>query len=476
MWRDAADYVDSLGLDAYLVGGAVRDELLGRSSSKDQDFVVPGVGHAELRVALEPHGRIEDLEVAGQLVVVRLFPRDRAARALAPAGIEFAPPRTERSTGPGRHDFDIVADASISVADDMARRDFTVNAIAKRLATGEFLDPFDGRGDLERKILRTVSPRSFAEDPLRLIRGLRLVSELDLDPDGATVEQMRVHAKQVRLVSGERVGGGLAADGLGELSRLLMGSHPAKALRIARDTGVLVELIPEFEPAVGYEQESRWHALTLDEHTFHAVQAGADAGAPLQVRLALLFHDLGKPDSAWRGDDGRLHFYANPKLGKRAHEEIGADIVSAATSRLRYPTRLRTRVRRIVRHHMFSPPRRDVDVRARKFLAHHGDALAFDLVEHKRADLLGKEPELTDERLQEVRELDAFREVLDRERASPHRVGDLALDGSDLIEIGYRPGPELGRALDALLEDVIGDPTRNTREWLTERARTILAS
>ena len=114
VWDSVADYVHSLGLDAYLVGGAVRDELLGKPVH-ERDFVVPGVGHAELRAALEPHGRVEDLVVADQRVGVRLLPRDKAARALQPAGIEFTPPRVERSTGPGRHDFEIVADAGISL-------------------------------------------------------------------------------------------------------------------------------------------------------------------------------------------------------------------------------------------------------------------------------------------------------------------------------------------------------------------------
>ena len=202
------EYVAGLGLDAYLVGGAVRDELLGLES-KDADFLVLGVDHAGLRAALAPHGRVADLEVAGQLVGVRLFPRDRTIRELAPAGIEFAPPRAERSTGPGRHDFEIVAGADISVEDDMRRRDFTVNAIAKRLATGELVDPLGGAPDLERRILRTVSPQSFAEDPLRLVRGLRFVSQLDLDPADETLAQMRVEAASVRLVSAERIGGGL---------------------------------------------------------------------------------------------------------------------------------------------------------------------------------------------------------------------------------------------------------------------------
>src|SRR4051812_16288484 len=189
MQKRLEDYVRSLGLDAYLVGGAVRDELLGLDS-KDADFLVLGVDHDELRALLEPHGRVEDLEVAGQRVGLRLWPRDKKIRRLARNGIELAPPRRERSTGPGRHDFEIVVDASASVEDDLARRDFTVNAIARRLSDGELVDPFGGQEDLENRVLRTVSERSLSEDPLRLVRGLRLVSQLDLAPDDETLRQM----------------------------------------------------------------------------------------------------------------------------------------------------------------------------------------------------------------------------------------------------------------------------------------------
>ncbi|HEX7582294.1 MAG TPA: hypothetical protein VF321_04335, partial [Gaiellaceae bacterium] len=182
MRQELEEYVRDLGLDAYLVGGAVRDELLGLDS-KDADFLVPGVDTDGLKRALEPHGRVEDLVVANRLVGVRLYPRDATVRRLAPAGIEFAPPRREVSTGPGRHDFEIVAEPSLPVEDDMRRRDFTVNAMARRLSTGELVDPLGGKLDLERRVLRATSTTSFAEDPLRLVRALRFVSQLGFEPD-----------------------------------------------------------------------------------------------------------------------------------------------------------------------------------------------------------------------------------------------------------------------------------------------------
>src|SRR5205807_3717794 len=401
---------------------------------------------------------VEELIVAGRLVGVRLYPRDAAIRRLAPAGIEFAPPRKEVSTGPGRHDFEIVADPALSVEDDMRRRDFTVNAIARRLATGEIVDPLEGLRDLEQGVLRAVSRTSFAEDPLRLVRALRFVSQLGFEPDVELLAQMREEAPAVRLVSGERIGGGLAADGMGELSKLLLGAEPARALRLARDTGVLVELLPEFGAAIGFDQESRYHDLTVDEHTFAVVRAAADLGYSLPVRLAALFHDLGKPLAAWRGKDGRLHYYAKPGFAEHGHDQVGAELAAQALLRLRYPNRLRQRVVRIVRRHMFQPGKGDAR-RARRFLRRNGEELAFELIDHKQADLLGKrgsdgEPPPLDE----IEKLERFREVVAQERSSPHRLRDLAVDGNDLIRVGFRPGPHLGRILYELLDAVVDEP------------------
>jgi tRNA nucleotidyltransferase (CCA-adding enzyme) len=449
MDRTIEDFVRGLHLDAYLVGGAVRDELLERDSN-DADFVVPGMDYEGLQAALGPHGKVEELEVAGRRVGARLHPRDPKLRRLAPAGIEFAPPRAEQSTGPGRHDFQIVADPALSIEDDMGRRDFTVNAMARRLETGELVDPHGGQEDLRNRVLRTVGPRSFAEDPLRLVRGLRLVSQLGLEPDAETLEQMRAEASSVALVSGERVGGGLHSDGMGELSKLLLGQEPARALRLARDTGVLTALIPEFEQSIGFEQDSNRQHLPLDKHIFAVVQAAADAGAPLAVRLAALFHDLGKPE-------------ANDR-----HADRGAELAAGAMHRLRYPTQLRTYVTRLVRAHAFSLEDVD-DLFARRFLREHGDGLAFDLVSHKEADLRGKK--VSQDELAAAARL---RTLLEQEQSRPHSLTDLAVDGSDLIELGFEEGPELGRTLESLLDAVVDEPALNTREQLLERARTQL--
>lgn len=449
----------------------MRDQLLG-GDAKDADFLVPAVDIAGLRELLAPHGRTDELVVADRPVGVRFFPADKAIRRRVPAGIELAPTRREVSTGPARHDFDIVVDPTATVEDDLARRDFTVNAMAKHLADGVIVDPFGGREDLAGGVLRTVSSRSFAEDPLRIVRGLRFVSQLGFDLDERTLEQMREEAESVAIVSGERIGGGLAADGMGELSKLLLGPQPAKALRIARDTGVLVAVLPEFREAIGFEQQSRYHDLTVDEHTFAVVQAAAGAGMSLRVRLAGLFHDLGKPRVAWLGEDGRLHFYRKAGYSDRNHEEVSAELATSALSRLRYPTELRRRVVAIVRAHMFNVGKAD-PLRARRMLARYGDELAFDLLDHKEADLLGKREEEAAAPRGELATLRRFREVMGHELNSAHRLGDLAVDGRDLIAIGYQPGPPIGQTLRELLKEVVDDPSLNDRDELLRRAEEL---
>lgn len=449
MPTEIRSYVRSLGLDAYVVGGAVRDELL-ELPHADEDFLVPGVDQAGLRALLEPHGRVEDMEVHGQLVGVRLFPDDSAVRALAPSGIELTPPRAERSTGPGHRDFTIVSDASIGLEEDMARRDFTINAMAIRLDGGALVDPFGGRDDITRRVIRTVGPTSFAEDPLRIVRALRFVSQLGFDLAPETMAQMAVAAPGLAHVSAERIGGGLKADGRGELSKLLLGREPARALLLARDTGVLTWIIPEFAPTIGYALDSNRQPLPLEEHAFAVVQNAADADASLEVRLACLLHDLGKPQADGDG---------------RSHAAVGAEIADHVLRRLRYPTRVRHHVVRIVAAHAFPLDGAFDELAARRFLAEHGDGLASDLISHKTADLTAKR--VPADELEQVARL---QDLVARESTQPHRIADLALTGDDLKAIGFVEGPDLGRVLRALLDDVVEDPERNDGAWLLERA------
>lgn len=551
-FREVPDYIRGIVPNAHVVGGAVRDKLLGKEP-KDYDFLAPGMDHADLRAALEPHGRVDDLIVDGRQVGVRFHPNDKSIPA-PPEGIEIAPPRTEISTGPGRHEFEIVADATVPPEKDMERRDFTVNAIAEappvdttnreaflaymdsfpdgtrftveggaqsrtRAIAGTWerrtvadmpmwyavegrqaakqegregahhassyffptyaepvaealgprmIDPLGGVKDAEAKVLRVIGETAFRDDGLRIIRGLRFISQHDLTPDDETLAQMRDWARRIDTVSGERI--------RDEFHKLLMGKHPAKALRVARDTGVLRHMFPEWEPTIGFEQQSRYHGLTADEHIFGVVQASADAGDPLAVRIAAFWHDSGKPESAWLGEDGKLHYYENPALGKDAHEDVSARLFrkAAAQERLAYPVALREQVAAVISNHMFQDHANPSPVRARKFLAKHGYERALMLLAHKRADIRGKQEDSDEKIASEIERLDKFAAQVERQKDSAYHVRHLAINGDDLIRLGYTPGPDVGGALDAMLAQVIGQPKNNEREWLEREALRLL--
>ena len=299
-------------------------------------------------------------------------------------------------------------------------------------------------------MLRTVGPTSFEDDPLRLVRALRFVSQLGFDLAPETLAQLETGASGIAHVSAERIGGGIKADGMGELSKLLLGREPQRALLLARDSGVLIRLLPEFAPSVGYALRSKRQPLALDEHVFAVVQNAADDNASLTARLAALFHDLGKPEAA--ADGG-------------SHSALGARIADRVLRRLRYPTRVRHHVVHVVAAHAFALDGPVDRVFARRFLAAYGDELGSDLISLKAADLAAK---VVPKR--EIEAVATLRMMVDRERSQPHRIGDLAVTGDDLKEIGFREGPELGRVLHVLLDDVVDDPVRNERDWLLDRA------
>ena len=269
-------------------------------------------------------------------------------RRLAPAGIELAPPRREVSTGPGRHDFEIVVDPAATVEEDLRRRDFTVNAMARRLADGTLVDPL-------RRPAPTSSGRSCGPFRRPASPRTRCGSCADCgssrsstcDPDEQTLRADARRGGDVALVSGERIGGGLAADGHGRAveaaARRAAGEGAAArpGHRRARPRSC-----PSSGRRSGSSRRAAWHSLTVDEHTFEVVQAAADAGFPLRVRLAALFHDLGKPHVAWRGTDGRLHYYARRGYSDHSHEQVSARLAEQALDATSLPDRRCERVSR----------------------------------------------------------------------------------------------------------------------------------
>lgn len=458
----ADSYITSLGFaQSFRVGGSVRDELLGRKP-KDADYVIQNASLDALRSAVaRSGGKPSKLQTRdGRQVGVRANVRGLGL-------IEIVLPRTEISTGPRHTDFEIVAEPNLPLEQDAYRRDFTINALYRNVRTGALVDPLNGALDIERKLIRTTHSSSFRDDPLRIMRALRFVSVLGgFTLEKNTYDQMVEHADACDGLTDK----GVSGTALDELCKLLMGRRAANALRLARETGVLARLLPELEPMFGYVQESRYHDMTADEHTFTALDAAAGMHLSLRVRLALLFHDSGKPASGWDGPDGKRHYYENKDLGKRAHEEVGADIARAALIRLNAPRTVRQDVVALIERHMVPVWGKVKPAKVRRWRADLGDDLLSDLLKHRLADVMGKGT-IDNDKLLMIARLEGVRE--DAQRAGvPTSVKELSISGRDLLEMGLN-GPEIGRVQRALLHEVVSQPDRNDREWLLERARRL---
>jgi tRNA nucleotidyltransferase/poly(A) polymerase len=440
----ADNFMRSLGVEAYRVGGSVRDEIIGRRP-KDPDYMVRGVSLADL-------GRI--LPKARPLKL-----RDGRQVGWRVGEIEVVLPRREVSTGSGHRDFRIEVDPGLSLAEDATRRDFTFNALFKDVHTDEIIDPLGGVDDLMHKTVRTTHPDSFRDDPLRTLRALRFVSVLGYDLAATTWGEMRIHAEAVDGLTTKLHTSGTVAS---EMDRLLMGADVEKALWIMVETGVMARLFPELNRMVGFEQKSRYHDLTTDAHTFKALNIAAKADAPLRVRWALLFHDAGKPESAWIGTDGRMHYYSNGDT--EDHEVTGERLWRLAARRMNVPGGLRKDVSTLILNHMVTLEGRFKPSRVRQMRVKFGDEILRDLLLHRACDVAAKGKPNPDhlDRIAEMEE--------ERQRASdagvPAGISDLKIDGHDAQQAGLR-GQQIGEALKSVLAQVAAEPGVITmsQEW-----------
>ena len=431
--------------EVYEVGGSLRDELLGREP-KDIDFLVRGHGVEELLTLCREHGGADELRVAGRLVGVRFWPKWGPRE-----GIEVVPPRRETPISPGEPDytgnphtdFRIEADAELPVRDDLERRAFTVNAMARDVRTGAWIDPFGGRADLAARLLRAVHETAFRDDPLRILRGVARCSIDGLQPDAVTRELMTTAAPRIAELSAERI--------REELDRVLAGADAVDALRLARDVGALAFAVPEWAPCIGLDQESETQAYTLDEHILHVLAAAIADDAARVPRLAALWHDVGKPHAP----------------GVQAHAEAGASITRGALRRLTYDNDTVAAVTAIIREHSYSDDREPSPHAARVFLARVGREHARDLLALRRWDRAGRGVPIPAER---VAAREHFERLVEQEWEQPVALGDLAVRGDDLMAAGIGEGPAVGAALRRLLAAVVDDPALNEREALLRLA------
>ncbi len=424
------------GYSAHLVGGCVRDSLMGRrpfdwdicTSALPGQVMAAFPGRKVLPTGIR-HGTVTLMEEGGPLEITTLRRDGEYLNHRHPQKVEF----------------------TRSLEEDLARRDFTVNAMAYAPCEG-VTDPFGGAGDLRAGVLRCVGDplQRFDEDALRILRLFRFASQLSFEPEPQTLAAAAQLAPLLGQVSGERVSA--------ELNKLLLGENVFRALCLAADYAVLEAIIPEIAPCIGFDQHKVDHIHPVDRHLFAAVAA---APPRLEIRLALLLHDIGKPRVFHLDEKGRGHC--------PDHAAASADDTAVILRRLRYPKDLAGRVERLVSRHIFKLPADKAALR--RFCAELGTEVVQDLIAVKRADNLAKAPS----KASKVEQCDAVATMLDEIIAAGDsvRIEDLAVGGKDLLGVGVPGGPMVGQMLRSLLELVVENPEVNRREVLLQEAQRL---
>lgn len=411
------------GHQAVLVGGCVRDLLLGRAP---HDWDIAADGEIAELLQLFPEGKVMGADRGGQTL---LIPRDGLAYEVTPY------------RGP-----DLPADLGL--------RDFTINAMAL-FPDGRLYDPQEGRRDLAAGVLRACgSPADrLKEDPLRLLRAVRLASALDLRLEPTLAEAIRAHGAALGQVAPERIGA--------EFSRLLVAERPAWGLERLRELGLLLHFAPELLEMVGVEQ-NQYHAFTVWEHCLLAL---ALVPPELHLRLAALLHDVGKPRTLSVDADGNRHFYR--------HEQVGAEMAQQLLERLRVEGRTRSRAVRLVRLHMDLHLEERMGERAiRRMISRIGLELMPDLIQLRRADRLASGTRQGDLGPDTIYLLQQVERILKEDAAL--KVADLAISGDDVVAVFQQPpGPYVGKVLRQLLDEVLEEPSRNRRDWLMKRVEEL---
>jgi putative nucleotidyltransferase with HDIG domain len=430
----------------FAVGGRVRDQLrfddhqMAEPDDADLDFLVADITTERLLECLRPLGRVD--VVGASFAVVKLTLDGRT--------VDIALPRKERSTGTGHRDFAVQSGPDVSVKDDLARRDFRMNMLARAIPSNALVDPYDGAGDIAHRRIDILRPQAFEEDPLRMLRAAQFAARFEYVPTKATFDAMSRAAHLTPTISPERI-----AD---EVTKLLVKAHrPSIGFELLRETGVLAEFWPELVEGFGVDQ-NEWHAYDV---WYHAM-ATVDASPPgeLTLRLAALLHDVGKP----RTKDGP-HFYR--------HELVGSEMAVSMLSRLRFSNDVIADVSHLIAQHMFAADPELSDAAVRRFIRRVGVDRIDRLFAVRAADVAGSGlPKRGDhnERFAER----VWGEVA---RKPAFSVTDLHVRGDDVVAAmirrglagtGYRGDARVGEALHWLFEQVTDAPERNERSSLLQ--------
>ena len=431
------------GFRAYLVGGCLRDLLLGREP--DDWDVATNATPEEIQRVFPDNVYENNFGTVG----IKTDSEDLRLKI-----IEITTFRLEGTYTDMRHPDEVKFAKTIE--EDLARRDFTVNAFALRLGeeSHELIDPFSGVKDLEHGIIRAVGdPEArFREDALRLLRAVRLAAKLGFVIEPETLAAIHKEAGLIEFIAKERI--------RDEFLKLLMTDHAAEGIEVLQKTGLLKRIIPELEEGVGVGQ-NKHHIYSVFEHNVRALKYAVEQKFPLDVRLASLLHDVGKPRSK-HGEGVDCTFYG--------HQVVGERMVIKMLDRLHASRDLTEKVALLVREHMFVYDPETVTLKGvRRLLQRVGSENIDDLFDLREADRIGSGvPKAQPYRLRHLKAM------VDKVKMDPVSVKMLKVNGEDIMrELTSPPGPIIGAILAILLEDVLDDPAQNTLELLLGRIKEL---
>ncbi len=435
--KDILEKFDKAGYEIYIVGGAVRDILMGRNTN-DWDFTTNATPDNILKVI--PGGLYNN-----QFGTVFTDNPDNPSRPH-----EITTFRTEAEYEDFRHPNKIAWGKNLE--EDLSRRDFTINALAlgKDL---KVIDPFKGRADLEDKLIRAVRDPNerFSEDALRMLRAVRIAGELVFTIEEKTFEAIKKNAPLINKIAKERI--------KEELFKILSSPSPYEGVVILRSSGLMQEILPELEKCFGVEQKSpgRHHIYDVGTHLLMSLKF-CKSKDPI-TRFATLIHDIGKPQTYKKLANGTITFYN--------HEMVSTKIAVNIADRLRFSKKERDKFVSLVRWHQFTVDERQTNSAIRRFLRNVGLSNVEDMLSLRVADRLGGGARETSWRLEE------FKKRLIEVQREPFSIRDLKIDGNDVMEeLNLKPGPKVGEILEKIFKEVEDKKINNEKEDLLKRLRT----
>ncbi|MCL1927468.1 MAG: HD domain-containing protein [Treponema sp.] len=436
--KEVAAVFNHAGKEVYLVGGAVRDLMLGRSSA-DWDLAT----NARPEEVMRFFKRVIPTGIKHGTVTIRH----------KGSSIEVTTFRTESEYSDSRRPDEIQYAAAIE--EDLSRRDFTMNAAAVKLPEGKLIDPYNGQQDIRRRLIRCVgkAEERFAEDGLRPMRAVRLAAQLGFDLEEETLSAIPGALSSTAKVAAERI--------RDELDKTIASDSPQTGLVIMEQTGLLQMILPELETCRGIEQKG-YHRYDVLDHSLLSCAYAAKKGFSQEVRMAALFHDLGKPLVRTLGEDETWTFYN--------HEKKSVPLAEGIMRRFRYPNAVTEKVLRLIAAHMFRYEETWKDNAIRRFIIRTGEDLLPELFNLRMADTAGTAGIDPDPAA-----LLPFKKRIETvlAKSSALSLKDLAVNGNDLMAIGVKPGKYVGIVLKELLETVVDDPRLNNRKKLLHIAETI---